>query len=390
MLLNTADTASLPQLATSTEKRVILVVDDSPENILVLVGHLREAGYDVISAPNGPRALELVRHRVPDLVLLDIMMPVMDGFKVCEEMKADPIIRDVPVIFVTARAHTDDVVHGLHVGAVDYITKPINSQELLARVRTHVELKVSRDLLLTYNNQLQRITSHLRRLNENKNKLLGIISHDIRGAFSNVVSVANLLTGDEAVPKDEASELISALGIEAEYMIALAENLLNVDAIERRSIQLKSERVEVAALMDFAIHTHHVAAQAKRLTFDISADNSIIFGDLLACRQILANLLSNAIKYSHPGGKIWLSGNKIEPGRIILSVQDQGPGISIEDQAKLFTPFTRLAQNSVTYEHSIGLGLSIVKFMAEEMHGEAECISSPGEGSLFRVTLPGE
>lgn len=379
-------TAVLSRPSTDRPRRV-LIVDDLEANLQLLTGQLAEFGFDVVPTRDGNSALPLARDHKPDLILLDVVMPDKDGYQVCRELKADPVTTDIPVIFITARKKTEDILRGLQCGAVDYITRPFHSDELIARARIHIESKSSRDLLLAYNRQLQRMTAHLRRVSDDKSRLLGIVSHDIRGAFSNVVSVARLMA-EEEVSGEEARELIEGLGMEAEYMISLSENLLNVDAIEKHSMQLQMEKVEVKSLVDFALQTHQVAAHAKQSSFSVRTDDSAIRGDLFACRQILSNLVSNAIKYSSNGSHIHISGQKHPDGLIHLLVRDQGIGISREDQLRLFLPFSRGSNAGVSHEHSVGLGLSIVKFMTEKMGGTVECESTPGLGSTFKVSLP--
>lgn len=371
-----------------SSKKLILIVDDLAENLQVLAGHLTEAGYEVLAANSGARALALVNNRKPDLILLDILMPVMDGFAVCQALKEDPHSADIPVIFITARTETEDVVQGLAAGAVDYVTKPFKSAELLARVKTHIELKSSRDLCTTYNEQLKRIGNHLRRLNDDKNRFLSIVSHDIRGAFGNVVSVSRLLTDPDPLERDEAHQLLTDIGIEAEHMISLAQNLLNIDAIERQEIVLKPEIVDPRSLIEFSIQAHQMTIHAKDLKFDISCDDTPIYGDLTACRQILINLVSNAVKYSPPGSTVWISSLRKNVDTVELAVTDEGAGLSEADQKKLFQPFTRLNTKTELATHSVGLGLSIVKLMSEGMGGKATAISRVGCGSTFFIQLP--
>jgi signal transduction histidine kinase len=372
----------------SSRKSLVLIVDDLPDNLQVLAGHLTEAGHEILAASNGPRAIALVRNRKPDLILLDIMMPGMDGLEVCKILKADPESADIPIIFITARTETDDVLHGFKLGAVDYITKPFKPAELIARVRTHLELKSSRDLLFTYNKQLERISKHLRRLNDDKNRFLGIVSHDIRGAFGNVVSVSRLLVDEGGEPEDEAGQLLRDIGVEAEHMIALAQNLLNIDAIEHGTVRMKTERVVGRDLLDFAINAHQMAARTKHLNCQVFSDDSSIRGDLTACRQIMTNLISNAVKYSPRNSRVWIQAAAHGDGRICLSVRDEGPGLSAEDQKKLYRPFTRLSSKALGNEHSAGLGLCIVKLMVEAMGGEIICNSRLGEGTTFSILLP--
>lgn len=369
-------------------KRLILIVDDHAENLQVLAGHLKEQGHEVLAANNGPRAIALFRNKKPDLILLDIMMPEMDGFEVCRLIKEDNDSADIPIIFLTARTETEDIVKGFHAGAVDYITKPFKPTELLARVKTHLELKSSRDLISAYNRQLERITSRLRKLNEDKNRFLGIVSHDIRGAFGNVISVARLLTDDVEAPSEaEAAEFLREIGVEAEHMIALAENLLNIDAIERKTVRLRVEDVEVEPLISFAVNTHRMAAKIKEIDFQIDCSQPLIVGDLTGCRQLLSNLISNAVKFSHAGDQVRICA-EADGDNVKLSVSDDGPGISEFDQTQLFQPYTRLGNRGSGSSHSIGLGLSIVKLMVDAMGGSASCQSVLGEGTTFTVRLP--
>ena len=177
----------------------------------------------------------------PDLILLDVSMPEMDGFEVCRVLKNMPELSNIPVLFITARTDTEDVVRGFNVGGVDYITKPFNSTELLARVHTHLELKNARDALLKYNQELTRQGDELRQLDEEKNRLLSIVSHDMRGAFGNVISVCeSLLQPDANIPREETEETLRLIVQEAEHMMLLGQNLLNADAIGKRALQLRS------------------------------------------------------------------------------------------------------------------------------------------------------
>ncbi|MBC8039612.1 MAG: hybrid sensor histidine kinase/response regulator [Opitutaceae bacterium] len=372
-------------------KRLVLIVDDNADNLQVLAGHLTEAGYEVLAANNGPRALALVGNRKPDLILLDIQMPGMDGFAVCRKLKADPDMADIPVIFITAaRTDTNDVLEGFELGAVDYVTKPFKSLELLARVRTHVDLKLARDLILEYNRRLRNLSAHLQKTNTAKNRFLGIVSHDIRGAFSNVISVSRMLTDGEPMDAAQAARFLSDIGIEAEHMMTLSENLLNLEVIEQQDVCPASERVETKALLDFVFQSHQLAAKAKRIRVLLESDDAPVRGDLTSCRQVLTNLVSNAVKYSPAGSTIWVTARRDEAdGSVVrLAVRDQGPGLSDDDQKKLFTPYTRLTSKTTASEHSVGLGLSIVKLMTEAMSGRVICESRLGEGAVFAAVLP--
>lgn len=370
-----------------TRKHLVLIVDDVAENLQVLAGYLAEMGCEVMPANNGPRALALVRNRMPDLILLDINMPEMDGLEVCRRLKEDSLTRGVPVIFLTARTDSTDIVHGFEAGAVDYITKPFKAAELKARVRTQLDLKSSRDLLQSMNKELLRLNEHLKKVNEEKNRFLGIVSHDIRGAFANVVSVTNLLTDPDPVDPDTELTLLRQLGLEAEHMIALAQNLLQIDVIERMDFRLNAEAVDASDVMEFALHAHRMAATAKSIEIRMEAEKLAVRGDRMACRQILANLVSNAVKYSPPGSVVTLRLYERD-GKAVFAVGDLGPGISEADQVRIFQPYVRLGNQPSGKEHSVGLGLAIVKRMVEHMGGSITIQSAPGQGSTFFVVLP--
>lgn len=368
-------------------KPLILIVDDVAENLQVLAGYLAEMGCEVMPAGNGARALALVRNRPPDLILLDINMPEIDGLEVCRRLKADALSAPIPVIFLTARVEAADVLEGFTAGAVDYVTKPFKAAELKARVRTQLELKFSRDQLQAMNKELLRLNEHLKRVNEEKNRFLGIVSHDIRGAFANVVAVTNLLTDPEPVDADTAGMLLRQLGLEAEHMIALAQNLLQVDAIERMDFRLQAEPVDGSEVVDFAVQAHRMAAEEKKIQFVREVERVGVRGDRMACRQILANLVSNAVKYSPAGSTVRLRLSE-SAGQAVFAVSDQGQGIPEADQVKIFQPYVRLSAQPTGKEHSVGLGLAIVKRMVEHMGGSIAIDSPPGQGATFLVRLP--
>ena len=383
---------------------LILIVDDVPENLQVLAGHLSGFGYRVMPATSGPKALLSARARVPDLILLDVSMPEMDGFEVCRCLKNLPELAAVPVLFLTARTAPEDVVRGFDAGGVDYLTKPFNSAELLARVRTHLELKQARDALLKYNTDLARQADELRRLDAEKNQLLSVVSHDTRGAFGNVVALCDALLDpdpDAALPPAERGEMLRLVAREAEHMILLGQNLLNADAIGRGALPLRPETFDPAEMVAFVVDKHRRTASLKGIILATEGAPGRgatlaplrVRADRTALVQVLDNLLSNAVKYSPSGGVVVVEAaprTGHAPG-VRLAVRDAGPGLSVEDQARLFREFTPLTPRpSGAGEHSVGLGLSIVKRMAEAMGGTVGYEPGPGGvGSRFVVELPG-
>ncbi len=385
-----------PSASPSMSKSLILIVDDVPENLQVLASYLSSVGYGVLPASSGPKALNFAQARLPDLILLDVSMPEMDGFEVCRCLKNMPELSSIPVIFITARTDTGDVVRGFEVGGIDYVTKPFNPTELLARVHTHIELKNARDALLKYNQELTRQGDELRRLDDEKNRLLSIVSHDMRTSFGNVINVCESLLqpgGDQ--PRAETEETLRLVAQEAEHMILLGENLLNADAIGHGSVRLQLQALDPLESVVFAADKHRRSARLKNIDLLVTpvppeASPYRVRADRTALLQVLDNLVSNAVKYSPEGGRVSLA---VVPApdavRLRISVVDTGPGLGPKDEEKLFSEFTPLSARPTGKENSFGLGLWIVKWMTEAMGGQVGYEPGPhGVGAHFYILLP--
>ena len=359
----------------------ILVVDDVPHNIQVVGSILRDAGYEVMPATSGPQALERIRSKVPDLMLLDLMMPGMDGLEVCRRVKALSAT-DIPIILLTASNETEHLVQAFAAGAVDYVTKPFRAVELLARVRVHLELKQSRDTL-------HRQSQELHDLNEEKNEVLSIVAHDLRSPLHNILVSAELLGEDPNLQRPPAAEMLGFIHQAADHMLQLVRQLLDVDALEQGRLQMQPGACSLAELVASAVDSHRIEAQAKQqaLQFIRPTEPVVALVDPNATLQVVDNLISNAIKYSPPGKDIRV---RVTPrqGAVRLEVQDEGPGLTPADHQRLFGKFARLSAKPTGGETSTGLGLSIVKRMAEASQGRVWCESQAGQGATFIVEWP--
>jgi signal transduction histidine kinase len=344
---------------------------------------LRNAGYAVTPATSGAEALKGLRVRVPDLILLDLMMPEMDGLDVCRRLKADPLTQQIPVIFLTASNEMEHLVKGFEAGAVDYVTKPFNPPELLARVRTHLELKHARDTIVRYGQELSR-------LNEEKNEFMGIAAHDLRNPLSAIKGYSEMMIEDAQALKHRELEENGRRVLEtAARMAEMVQNLLDANRIERGEMKLNLAPTELGPALNQVIETHRPRSIVKQQTIHLESETApvVVLVDPSVTVQVLENLLSNAVKYSPPGKGIFVRLKKEAKGARI-EVQDQGPGLSAEDQKKLFGKFARLSAKPTGGEHSTGLGLSIVKKMVEAMNGKVWCESEQGRGATFVVQFP--
>lgn len=371
-------------------KSLILVVDDISKNLQVVGTLLRKEGYRIVPATNGPQALERVRAEIPDLILLDLMMPEMDGLEVCRHLKSDALTQPIPVIFLTASNEMEHLVKGFEVGAVDYVTKPFNPPELLARVRTHLELKHARDTIVRYGQEL-------RRLNEEKNEFMGIAAHDLRNPLSAIKGYAEMVVEDgQALVKGVVSNLTACgqelvasgrrIGDTAARMTEMVQNLLDANRIERGEMQLNLALTDLGLVLNSVIETQRPRATAKQQTIHLEHEAApvMVLVDPGITVQVLENLVSNAVKYSPPARDIFVRLKKHAEG-VRVEVRDQGPGLSAEDHKKLFGKFARLSAKPTGGEHSTGLGLSIVKKMVEAMNGRVWCESELGRGATFIV-----
>ncbi len=362
----------------------ILIVDDVPENLQVLGSMLQRKGYDVNVASSGMDALTLVGKQPPDLILLDVAMPQMDGFQVCETLKNGELTKDIPVVFLTAHSDKERIVRGFQVGGVDYITKPFHAAELLARVRTHLELKFSREQLLHRSEQMKA-------LNDEKNELLGIVAHDLKNPLNGIRGIAEVLMKDMTLTPEQTQEFYGSIYDSSEKMFTLIKNLLNVNAIERGGIKFDIQPIALAGILEHIVNDYRQRAQAKEITLHLDNQSVMPIADETGLVQVLDNLISNAIKYSPNGKSIFIKTEVTtvdETPRVRVAVRDEGPGFSDDDKTKLFGKFARLSAKPTGGEHSTGLGLSIVKKMVEAMNGQVWCESEFGKGATFIVEFP--
>jgi len=377
----------------------ILIVDDMMENLQALRGRLRLKHYSLSEATSGKDALQYLQTciegngELPDLILLDVQMPEMDGFEVCRQLKSVTFLSEIPVIFITARSEMDSIVEGFNAGAVDYVIKPFHATELLTRVKTHLDLKFSRDALRD-NNAL------LEKLNREKSEFMGIAAHDLKNPLATVRWLTDSLKAG-TLPPVKAAETLDNVTLAVERMFRLVKNLLDVNAIEESAVMqhekiyaethfhLPSENINLVFAAADVLANYEEHAHRKRIetTFANNAPNATILINAEVLTQILDNLISNALKYSPQGTviSVTVSGNEEIAS---VSVQDEGVGIAPEEASRLFTKFGTLSTKPTGGEDSTGLGLFIVKKLTEAAGGSVSFTPAPKRGSIFSVEFP--
>ncbi len=355
-----------------TDAPQILVIDDQLENIQLLHEVLKQAGYRVAGAKNGVQALALMPKIKPDLVLLDIVMPDMDGFEVCQALKALPDSHDIPIIFLTAKTNAEDILKAFEAGGVDYITKPFHHQELLARVHTHLTLKER--------------TLQLEHLNKEKNRFLATASHDLRNPLANILTLTQLIKQASFSHIDQLQPFLPIIERSALKMMDIINQLLDVNRIESGSLGFDREPMEIQAIMGQVVQSFEAAAQQKEmlLRWEPLPEPAQVHSNPQLVSQIFENLISNAIKYAPLGSQITVK-MSADTAQYFVSVQDQGPGFTEQDQERMFHQFARLSALPTGNESSTGLGLSIIKQLTTILDASLSLATRPGKGACFTV-----
>ena len=362
----------------------LLIVDDQPVNADLLTTILQNRGYATVTVYSGAEALAAVETHPIDLVLLDVSMPVMDGYQVCAALKADVRFSAIPVIFVSAISDVRVKVEGFQVGGVDYITKPYQREELLVRVHTHLELR-------RHQQEIERLQQQeiirLQEVSKLKDDLLQMVSHDLKSPLSAIkggIAVLEMTLGTTIQSNQRANTSLDIIRRSTNRMLQLVLNVLDVARLEGRLIA-RYETVNLIPFLQQHIEDIKYAAQAKQLQLNFSpptGDCQVALAPHLFT-QVIDNLLANAIKYTPAGGTVELAVDVTETS-VAISVIDSGIGIPTEAVPHLFEKYFRVdADFSGT-----GLGLAIVKSIVELHEGTVTVESTFGQGSRFTVTIP--
>jgi two-component system sensor histidine kinase/response regulator len=356
--------------------RRILVVDDDRINLRIIGGILRTEGYEISEAVSGEQALEMYAESRPNLVLLDVMMPGIDGFETCRIIKRTYGATSAPVVFITAKSEADDVLMGFDVGGVDYLTKPFRPKEVLARIRTHLS------------NQL--LVEQLSKANAAKDRFLGMCAHDLRNPLSSIRGLAELMGENTIGPlNQEQREVVYTIQGASQSMLQLVNELLDVATIEAGHLRLSMEPTWIGELIEKSVHLSNIEAAKKdtRIVMAETADNPLINLDRNKIRQVVDNLISNAVKYS-PRNSVITVKLFFDGPMAGFAVRDDGPGIPEGERHLLFKEYGRLSNRPTGGEKSTGLGLAICRKIIEAHGGTIGVQNNTDRGCEFAVRLP--
>jgi len=370
----------------------ILIVDDIPGNVDVLRKTLEVEGYSISMAPSGEVALKIAPKIKPDLILMDVMMPGMDGFETCRKLKEDTVFENTPIIFVTGKAETEDVVDAFKSGGADYITKPFRDEEVLARVGTHLKLIQTiktNECLVT---DLKRAVLNLESAQQEslaKSQFLGRMSHELHTPLNAIIGFSELLSMRERDPlNEEQSESVDEIKKAGKHLLNLIDQVLEINKIDSGELKCVSQKVSLDAIISEAITSMSDLAEGECVSFDNLIDkNRDIFvnGDPGKTKQVFLNVLDNAIKYNKEGGEVVLSLTEGDPEKVCVAIRDTGGGIPQDKHEKIFDPLYRLENHVKNCIDGVGVGLTVVKKYVTIMNGRVYVESKLGIETCFTL-----
>lgn len=392
----------------------ILIVDDNPINLEVLSESLTQKGFQVAVAVDGLSALEQVQYHLPALILLDIMMPEIDGFETCRRLKNNPTSADIPIIFMTALADTENKLRGFSLGAVDYITKPFHQEEVLARVKMQLKLHNLTKILEEQNQRLKteieqrEITESLLKeakkkadqANKAKSEFLANMSHEVRTPLNGILGYAQILQMSKNLTEKEHKgiNIIQQCG---SHLLTLINDILDLSKIEAQRMDLYPTSFHFPSFLQGVAEIFSIRAEQKKISFIYQLDPELpngIHADEKRLRQVLINLLGNSIKFTEHGAvtlrvkatksnKAESNPNHQQPNVTInFQVEDTGVGISPDKLDKIFLPFEQ-AGDGKTQAEGTGLGLAITRNILALMNTRIQVTSQVGKGSIFSFDL---
>ena len=354
----------------------ILIVDDTHSNLQLLVSMLKDYGYKARPVSSGPAGIRAAQSSPPDLILLDINMPQIDGYEVCKRLKADEKLKSIPVIFISGLNEPLDKVRAFQVGGVDYITKPFEVEEVAARVDTHLNLRRQREALAAN-------VERLHELERMRDALTQMIVHDMRSPL--LALQLSIDVACESAPSNPVlNKVLTTARHSTVFLVEMVSQILDLSQLEAGALEIKKTPEDLVELARTAIdHCHYLAADKNvellgAKTVPIECDGGLI-------QRVIGNLVGNALKFTPPRGKISVT---VRVSRMLarVSVQDNGPGIAKENFTRIFDKFVQI--EGPDRRKGSGLGLAFVKLAAEAHGGKVGLESELGVGSTFWVELP--
>ncbi|MEP7226830.1 MAG: response regulator [Gemmatimonadales bacterium] len=359
----------------------VLVVDDEPRNVQLLQDLLESRGYTVWAAADGEQGLALARERAPDVVLLDVMMPRVSGFDVCRQLKAEPSTAMIPVLLVTSLDAREDRLAGIGAGANDFITKPIDSADLLLRVRNAVATKRLHDEVTTQFRQLKELEAA-------RDTLTHMIVHDLRSPLTGLQAYLDLLRMAVAAgSNDEVLEFARDAHAVAGRLKEMISQVLDVSRLESGDMPLSREDTDLVGLLPEAVASLGPPPDGIDMVYEMAEQPVVVACDRDVVGRVVANLVGNAFKFASRRGEVRI-GLAVSDGVVRVTVTDNGPGVEPEHRKVIFEKFGQAPLGRAGKARSTGLGLTFCKLAVEAHGGKIGVDSGNGGGARFWIELP--
>ena len=373
----------------------ILIVDDEARNIKLIKGMVMSEQYDIATASGGQEALDYLRSHQPDLILLDVMMPDIDGFEVCRHLKQDEATQGIPILMVTALMEREHRVKAMEAGADDFLNKPVDRTELLVRVKSLLRIKSYHDKVLESNAQISAKNDRLEKLERTKDELTHMVVHDLMNPLTVVNMGVDLLMLDSSNFQPEQQKTLQQCHYNCDELKRMIQSLLDIHRMEDGKLVPDCREIDATTMIDQLVLSFRASAQYNQitLTFDQAPAGSHIYADEMLIKRVVSNLISNAMRHTKAGGTVRIGVDGHQGDKTMrLSISDTGEGIDPEYHEKIFERFEQVQlKRSGAEVGSSGLGLAFCK-MAIEAHGGNIWVESDGSGngSTFHFSVPTE
>lgn len=389
----------------SNRKSEVLIVDDIPSNLNFLSEVLHLEGIGVLLATSGMDAIEIAQYKHPDLILLDIAMPLMDGYEVCAKLKANEETRDIPVIYLTARTEPEDILKGFETGAVDYILKPFNATELIARVKTHLELRAKTEALKSVNvhleeqvklrtaeiteanrnltetnSKLARAYDELTNLDKAKDEFIRHINHELRTPLQGIHGFTLIL--EDIVESPEQKEYLQSINSLVKRLVKLSEISLLFTEIKAKNYKITLKPLSLKHSISQILETFRDEADRIYVLNELSDSHMFIKADQRLMKTCLELVVDNALKYTPEDGKVTIRTFNDEE-LTGIEILDEGPGFTTKALESLYELFS--ADNLKYHSHGFGIGLATAKVILDTMSGKLDISNLPDKGAAVRM-----
>ena len=367
----------------SKTKPLIAAIDDEQMNIELLRFIIEKTNFNYIGIQKSQEAVAFLLNHIPDLILLDVMMPHINGYDLCISIKKQQKLKHIPIIFITGKDKIEDKIKGFDVGGVDYVTKPFNEHELLARIKTHIAL-------IEAKNKVEKLARDLKNDNLLKNRMFSIIGHDLRSPLSAIKLQLDFILRGIINPRDDdfIDNTVHNLNATTDEAFNLLDNLLGWAKSESGVLSIIKEELDVNQLVGQNIRLQQMSAQTKNITISTAIpENALVYADMNMTKTVLRNLLSNAIKFTPKNGFIEIS-TEPSSSKWKISIKDSGRGINDEDLKKILNTKEHFSKEGTENEAGTGLGLALCIDFIEKNNSKLSVESELGKGSTFSFYLP--